>query len=69
MKSVANNSNPVKAKLENRLKDGVRASDACGVRVEIRARAFGDPAKIAEARRLGHLVGLTKGKNGSCQAE
>jgi hypothetical protein len=69
VKSVANNSNPVKAKLENRLKDGVRAANACGVRVEIRARAFGDPAKIAEARRLGHLVGLTRGKNGSCQAE
>jgi hypothetical protein len=48
VKSVANNSNPVKAKLENRLKDGVRAADACGVRVEIRARAVGDPAKIAE---------------------
>ena len=69
VKSVANNSNPVKVKVENRLKDGVRAAEACGVRVEIRTRAFGGPAKIADARRLGHLVGLTRGKNGSCQAE
>ena len=63
VKSVANNSNPVKGKLENRL------TDASGVRVEIRTRAFGAPAKIVDARRLGHLVGLTRGKNGSCQAE
>jgi hypothetical protein len=69
VKSVTNNSNPVKAKVENRLKDGVRAADASGVRVAIRTRAFGEPAKIADARRLGHLVGLTRGKNGSCQAE
>jgi hypothetical protein len=69
VKSVANNSNLVKAKLENRLKDGVGAADASGVRVEIRPRAFGEQAKIADARRLGHLVGLTRGKNGSCQAE
>jgi hypothetical protein len=69
VKSVANNSTPVKTKVENRLKDGVGAADSCGVRVEIRTRAFGGPAKIAEARRPGHLVGLTRGKNGSCQAE
>jgi hypothetical protein len=59
----------VKAKLENRLKGGVRAADASGVRVEIRTRDFGGPAKIADPRRLGHLVGLTRRKNGSCQAK
>jgi hypothetical protein len=59
----------VKARLENRLKYRVRAADASGVRVEIRTRAFGDPAKISDARRLRHLVGLTRRKNGSCQAE
>ncbi len=69
VKSVANNSNPVKAKVENRLKDGVRAAEGCGVRVEIQRRAVGDPAIIADARRLGHLVGLTSEKNGWCQAE
>jgi hypothetical protein len=69
VKFVANNSNPVKAKVENRLKDGVSAADTSGVRVEIRTRAVDDPAKIVDARRLGHLVGLTRGKNGSCQAE
>jgi hypothetical protein len=68
VKSVENNPNPVKAKLENCLKYGVGAADASGAGVEIRTRAFGDPAKIADARRLGHLVGLTRGKNGSCQA-
>jgi len=45
VKSVANNSNPVKVKVENRLKDGVRAAEACGVGVEIRTRAFGEPEK------------------------
>jgi hypothetical protein len=69
VKSVDNNSNPLKATLENRLKDGMHAADASGVRVEIRTRAFREPTKIADARRLGHLVGLTRGKNGSCQAE
>ena len=69
MNSVANNSNRVKATVENRLKDGVGAADGCGVRVEIQRRAVGDPAIIADARRLGHLVGLTSEKNGWCQAE
>jgi hypothetical protein len=69
VKFVDKNSNPVKAKVENRLKDGVRAAEAASVGVGIRTRAVRDPAKIADARRLGHLVGLTRGKNGSCQAE
>jgi hypothetical protein len=69
MKSVENNPNPVKAKVENRLKDGVRAAEACSVGEEIRTRAVRDPAKIADARRPGHLVGLTRGKNGSSQGE
>jgi hypothetical protein len=69
MKDVDNNSKPLKAKLETRLKDGVRAADASGVGVETRKRVFREPPKIADARRLGHLVGLTRGKNGSCQAE
>jgi hypothetical protein len=69
VKSAENNSNPVERRLENCLKDGVRAADASSVGVGIRARVFGDPAKIADAQRPGHLVGLTRGKNGSCQAE
>jgi hypothetical protein len=69
VKPVENNPNPAKAKVENLLKDGVRASEASSVGIETRTRAFGEPAKIADARRRGHLVGLTRGKNGSCQAE
>jgi hypothetical protein len=56
-KSVDNNSNPLKATLENRLKDGMRAAPASGVGVETRTRVSREPPKIADARRLGHLVG------------
>jgi hypothetical protein len=67
VKYVDNNSNPLRSSLENRLKDGVRAAEASSVGVETRTRAFGEPPKIADGRRLGHLVGLTRGKNVSCQ--
>ena len=45
MKSVENNPKSVKAKVENRLKDGVRAAEASSVRVETRTRVIRDPPK------------------------
>jgi len=44
--------------LEKRLNEGVRAADTSGARVETETRAFRGRRKNADARRLGHLVGL-----------
>jgi hypothetical protein len=69
VKSVEKKSKQVKAMLENYLKRRcVRAAGGIGARRNLK-RAFQGRRKHVDARRLGHLVGLTMGKDVLGQAE